>query len=1123
MSKSKLILLLVLTLVLIGIAPAYSAAATLVIDDYNSSAQWNSNKNDLNENIVRNGGSYNIESEATLYFGYDGTQSFDNYLNRSISAYTGFALNIRGRDGGEQADLTIILNDGANHSVALASYGTITTLNTVITIPLSAFNANLANAIYIRIQGSGVNKAVRIEDLSLTGSGGSTPTPTPGTTLMIDDYNSSAQWNNNKNDLNENIVRNGGSYNIESEATLYFGYDGTQSFDNYLNRGISAYTGFALNIRGRDGGEQADLTIILNDGANHSVPLASYGTITTLTTVITIPLSAFNANLANAIYIRIQGSGVNKAVRIDEIKLSGGSVTTPTPTLTPTPTRTPTATPTVTPTPTRAATPTPTRAATPTPTRAATPTPTATPTPVGSNLLANPGFESGTLSPWTLATGNGGATQARVYAGSWSGYVGINRGRIEQVINGLTPNTSYTLSGWFTLEITSSTVRFGVKNYGGTQLTQTVTTSASFVWVNLSLGFTTGSSNTSAVIFFEQPTSGGNYGYSDNWSLVQNGTASPTPTPTRAATATPTPTRTATATPTPTTSGSPTPTSPPGPSGYTMVWEDHFDGSSIDRNNWNFFIGNGWNRGSGTFDGCGNGEWEWYRQENASVSSSNLVIKGEYLDTPYVFGGKNWYQFSSKLVTQGLRSWTYGLFEARIKLPSATATWPAFWLLGTSSDGTVNGAAGGYDYTPTNWSSCGEVDILEHRNTETQYVCNVFWDSRNGLLPWSATTNQCAPGWYNIADVTQYHLYTLEWTPSEMKWYIDRDVNPNPIKTTTIQGANQEELQKPMFILLNLAIAGQFTGATPNQADFPLYMYVDYVRVWQKPTPTPTPVPPPPAPDPGPPGGYTLKWIDHFDGATVDRTNWNFFIGNGWNPGLGAFDGCGNGEWEWYRQENASVSSSNLVIKGEYLSTPYVFGGRNWYQFSSKLMTKGLRSWTYGFLEARIKMPNVPGIWPAFWMLGTSSDTTCNGALGGYDSNGTNWSSCGEVDIMEHRNNEDIYCTNVFWDNRVGLLPWAANTNSYTADYGYVGDVSQYHLYSLEWTSTEMKWYIDRDVRPNPVKVTNITGSNMEELQKPMFILLNMAICGQFTGPTTPNQADFPVYMYVDYVRVYQK
>ena len=260
----------------------------------------------------------------------------------------------------------------------------------------------------------------------------------------------------------------------------------------------------------------------------------------------------------------------------------------------PTPTRTntpvgPTATFTNTPvpptsTPTRTNTPSgPTATFTNTPVATATPTATFTNTPIppstptntpgsggscgtGTNLIVNPGFETGVLSPWTLATGNGGPTQARVHAGTWSSYAGTSLGRIEQVVNGLSPNTAYTLCGWFTLEVTSSTTQFGVKNYGGAQQTQTVNTSGSFVWVQLSMTFTTGASNTSATVFFEQPTVGGNYGYSDDWWLTSGGSG-PTNTPTR--TNTPTgPTSTPTRTPTASATGAPsnTPTRTPTPS-----------------------------------------------------------------------------------------------------------------------------------------------------------------------------------------------------------------------------------------------------------------------------------------------------------------------------------------------------------------------------------------------------------------------------------------------------------------------------------------------------------------------------------------------------------------------------
>jgi beta-glucanase (GH16 family) len=174
---------------------------------------------------------------------------------------------------------------------------------------------------------------------------------------------------------------------------------------------------------------------------------------------------------------------------------------------------------------TPANTPTNTAAPAATSTRTSTPIPpTSTPAGgggcgTGTNLLTNPGFEAGGLSPWTLATGNGGASQARVHSGAWGSYVGSGLGRLERAVTGLAPSTTYTLCGWFTLEATGSTVQLGVKNHGGTTVTRTVTTSGSFVWVQLALSFTTGAGSTSATIFFEQPTAGGNYGYADDWWL----------------------------------------------------------------------------------------------------------------------------------------------------------------------------------------------------------------------------------------------------------------------------------------------------------------------------------------------------------------------------------------------------------------------------------------------------------------------------------------------------------------------------------------------------------------------------------------------------------------------------
>jgi beta-glucanase (GH16 family) len=124
---------------------------------------------------------------------------------------------------------------------------------------------------------------------------------------------------------------------------------------------------------------------------------------------------------------------------------------------------------------------------------------------------------------------------------------------------------------------------------------------------------------------------------------------------------------------------------------------------------------------------------------------------------------------------------------------------------------------------------------MEHRNTETVTFQNLFWDSRTGLFPWADGLNNQQPNQASVGDVSQFHLYTIEWEPTEIRWYVDRDTRPTPVHTVNITAANMEEFSKPFHIILNLALSGQFTGnAQPDPAAFPVFMNVDYVRVWQR-------------------------------------------------------------------------------------------------------------------------------------------------------------------------------------------------------------------------------------------------------------------------------------------------
>ena len=107
---------------------------------------------------------------------------------------------------------------------------------------------------------------------------------------------------------------------------------------------------------------------------------------------------------------------------------------------------------------------------------------------------------------------------------------------------------------------------------------------------------------------------------------------------------------------------------------------------------------------------------------------------------------------------------------------------------------------------------------MEHRNSETVTFQNLFWDSRTGLFPWANGLNNQQPNTFTAGNVTQFHLYTIEWDATQIRWFIDRTTNPNPVHTVNISAATMEEFRKPFHIILNLAIAGQFPGTQPNQA-----------------------------------------------------------------------------------------------------------------------------------------------------------------------------------------------------------------------------------------------------------------------------------------------------------------
>src|SRR3954452_1487500 len=181
-----------------------------------------------------------------------------------------------------------------------------------------------------------------------------------------------------------------------------------------------------------------------------------------------------------------------------------------------------------------------------------------------------------------------------------------------------------------------------------------------------------------------------------------------------------------------------------------------------------------------------------------------------------------------------------------------------------------------------------------------------------------------------------------------------------------------------------------------------------------------------------------LAWSDEFDGSAIDPSRWAFDTGNG-PPGLA---GWGNNELEYYtsRAQNAYVTNGILHI----VARQEAFGGQNY--TSAKMKTVGLFSKTYGRFEFRALLPQGQGYWPGLWMMPQDS------VYGG-------WAASGEIDVMENKGSNP---TNVLGTIHFGGQ-WPTNSQSHGPSYTFQGgdSVTNWHVYSVEWTTNSIKWFVD--------------------------------------------------------------
>jgi beta-glucanase (GH16 family) len=238
-----------------------------------------------------------------------------------------------------------------------------------------------------------------------------------------------------------------------------------------------------------------------------------------------------------------------------------------------------------------------------------------------------------------------------------------------------------------------------------------------------------------------------------------------------------------------------------------IVMQDEFDTDGAPNSTiWGYDLGTG---NSLTGAGWGNNELQYYtkRTENVKVENGYLLITAEkesYNGASYT---------SARLTTKGLFDQAYGRFEARIRLPYGQGIWPAFWLLGANID-------------EVGWPQCGEIDIMEYRGQQpTKLLGTVHGPGYSGGA--SITKSYSL---LNDRFDTGFHIFGIEWGPKYINYYVD-NVLYNQITPADVTG--EWVFDHPFYIIINLAVGGNFVGNPNSETVFPQTMLVDYVRVYK--------------------------------------------------------------------------------------------------------------------------------------------------------------------------------------------------------------------------------------------------------------------------------------------------
>ena len=262
-----------------------------------------------------------------------------------------------------------------------------------------------------------------------------------------------------------------------------------------------------------------------------------------------------------------------------------------------------------------------------------------------------------------------------------------------------------------------------------------------------------------------------------------------------------------------------TPTTPVPVTTWTLVWSDEFDGAAgaaVDPSKWGHDLGDGCSSGN---CGWGNNEKEYYTNapENVSLDGQGhlqIVARPAPAGLACYYGACRY--TSGKITTRGRMTAAPGRVEARLALPAGRGLWPAFWMLGSG-------------FPSVAWPACGELDIMENKGSApTATSSAIHGPGYSGNTPF-AHLDQLANG----GTTSDFHTYAVEWDAEGARFSVDGATH-YAVSRSELQQYGSSILGQQYFVILNLAVGGNFDGDPPTDAIFPATMLVDWVRVYAR-------------------------------------------------------------------------------------------------------------------------------------------------------------------------------------------------------------------------------------------------------------------------------------------------